>query len=178
MVSVLAMLFEKLNLFQVAYEMLTQRIGEKVADGEAAVKLVEDRYNGVGGEKQTDEFLKPIIIGPDHEEGTLRDGDTMILFNYRADRMREIAEAVGIKPPFETSRIPKDFALYCMTQYNAAFPMPLLFPPQVEQFASSQILPVEMIVDCSPFWLFSGSCQRVSRSNWRSECVSNAYSRD
>ena len=63
--------------------MLTQRKGEKVADAEAAVKLMEERYIKEGDEKQTDEFMKPIVVGPDYEEGTFKDGDTMVLFNYR-----------------------------------------------------------------------------------------------
>ena len=112
--------------------MLTQRKGEQVADAEAAVKLMEERYEKPqDAGRLTDEFMTPIIVGPNHADGKFADGDTIILFNYRADRMREIAEAIGIKPPFETSVVPKDTALFCMTQYNAAFPMPLLFPPQV-----------------------------------------------
>jgi 2,3-bisphosphoglycerate-independent phosphoglycerate mutase len=35
------------------------------------------------------------------------DGDTLIFIDFRADRMRQIVEAFGIKPQFETDKIPK-----------------------------------------------------------------------
>lgn len=36
------------------------------------------------------------------------DGDTLVFIDFRADRMRQINEAFGIKPPFETDVIPKN----------------------------------------------------------------------
>ena len=36
------------------------------------------------------------------------DGDTLIFIDFRSDRMRQIVEAFGIKPQFETDKIPKD----------------------------------------------------------------------
>ena len=36
------------------------------------------------------------------------DGDTLCFIDFRADRMRQINEAIGIKPPFETDVIPKN----------------------------------------------------------------------
>ena len=36
------------------------------------------------------------------------DGDTLCFIDFRSDRMRQISEAFGIKPPFETDVIPKD----------------------------------------------------------------------
>lgn len=62
------------------------------------------RYNAPESERQTDEFLKPIIV---NEDGMIRDGDTVVFFNYRSDRARQLSEALGEKPPFETSVIPK-----------------------------------------------------------------------
>ena len=38
----------------------------------------------------------------------ITDGDTLCFIDFRADRMRQISEAFGIKPPFETDVIPKD----------------------------------------------------------------------
>ncbi len=39
---------------------------------------------------------------------TFLDGDTLVFIDFRADRMRQIVEAFGIKPQFETDKIPKD----------------------------------------------------------------------
>ncbi|KRZ49363.1 2,3-bisphosphoglycerate-independent phosphoglycerate mutase, partial [Trichinella nativa] len=76
----------------------------------------------------TDEFLKPIIV---NDEGRIKDDDTLIFFDYRADRMRQIVEAFGIKRNFETDVAhPKNLHISCMTQYNKDFTFPLLFPPE------------------------------------------------
>ncbi|TPX36736.1 phosphoglycerate mutase (2,3-diphosphoglycerate-independent) [Synchytrium microbalum] len=106
---------------KIAYEMLTQGVGEASSD---IVKTVEAKYEA----NETDEFLKPIVCD---KEGILKDGDTLLCFNYRSDRMREIAQALGVEPlPFETSVVPKDLSITTMTQYKSDFPFLTLFPPQ------------------------------------------------
>ncbi|KAJ3128593.1 hypothetical protein HK098_004019 [Nowakowskiella sp. JEL0407] len=106
---------------QVAYEMLVQGKGEVVTDGLAAI---EERYT----KDETDEFLKPIIVD---QEGRVRDEDTLIFFNYRSDRMREITQVFGIPPlPFETDVVPKDLYIATLTQYKADYPFPVVFPAQ------------------------------------------------
>ncbi|KAI9015551.1 hypothetical protein DFJ74DRAFT_732131 [Hyaloraphidium curvatum] len=105
---------------KVAYEMLTQGIGEKVTD---PLKAIEERY----AKDETDEFLKPIVVD---EQGIIKDNDVLIFFNYRSDRMREINQAFGVPPiPFETKVQPKVHQL-TMTQYNEKFPFPVVFGPQ------------------------------------------------
>ena len=42
------------------------------------------------------------------------DGDTLIFIDYRADRMRQIVEAFGIKPQFETETIPNNIVSTCV----------------------------------------------------------------
>jgi 2,3-bisphosphoglycerate-independent phosphoglycerate mutase len=74
-------------------------------------------------------------------DGRIQDGDTLLFFNYRSDRMREINQALGVEPiPFETDKIPHDIvrflhlnlkAITTMTQYKADFPFNVIFPPQV-----------------------------------------------
>lgn len=39
---------------------------------------------------------------------TSLDGDTLVFIDFRADRMRQIVEAFGVKPQFDTDKIPKD----------------------------------------------------------------------
>jgi len=77
--------------------------GETVDD---AVKAIEKRYE----QDETDEFLKPIILGGDASRikgecgiscltcVPMRDAenDTLIFFNYRSDRMREIVSIFGV----------------------------------------------------------------------------------
>ncbi|KAJ1881893.1 hypothetical protein H4R99_001187 [Coemansia sp. RSA 1722] len=105
---------------QIAFEAMTQGKGEKTSD---PVATVEERY----AKDETDEFLKPIIVD---SEGVVRDNDTMFFFDFRSDRMREIAQSFGIKPtPFD-SRVPDGLHIATMTQYKADFPFPAAFPPQ------------------------------------------------
>uniref|UniRef100_A0A1I8ESE2 phosphoglycerate mutase (2,3-diphosphoglycerate-independent) n=1 Tax=Wuchereria bancrofti TaxID=6293 RepID=A0A1I8ESE2_WUCBA len=59
-------------------------VGEK-ATIDKAIDVIKGRY----AKDETDEFLKPIILS---DEGRTKDGDTLIFFDYRADRMREITE--------------------------------------------------------------------------------------
>ncbi|KAH9926485.1 cofactor-independent phosphoglycerate mutase [Fomitopsis serialis] len=94
--------------------------GEK---GEDVVKAIEERYK----KDETDEFLKPIIVNGD--EGRIKEGDTLFLFNYRSDRVREIATVLGLPDkPMEVD-VPKNLHISTMSRYNAEFPFPVAFPP-------------------------------------------------
>ena len=53
--------------------------------GEAAVRAAYERG-------ETDEFIKPTLVG---EEGRIRDGDSVVFFNFRPDRARELTRALG-----------------------------------------------------------------------------------
>ena len=70
---------------------------------------MKTRYNAVGKDKQTDEFIKPVILNP---EGVIRDNDTLVFIDFRADRMRQMVEAIGIKPQFEIDNTPKNLVKY------------------------------------------------------------------
>ncbi|KAJ3177975.1 hypothetical protein HDU85_005692 [Gaertneriomyces sp. JEL0708] len=105
---------------KVAYDALVSGVGEKSADPN---KTVEDRY----AKGETDEFLKPIIVG---ENNRIEDKDTLIFFNYRSDRMREITQTFGGDIPFEVTKTPKDISVTTMTQYKAEYKFPIIFPPQ------------------------------------------------
>jgi len=87
---------------------------------------VQDAIKAKYNAGETDEFFKPIIVD---RNGIVLDGDVLIFFDFRSDRMREIVETIGIQPPFET-HIKKKVHVYQMTQYNSQFPFPILFPPQ------------------------------------------------
>lgn len=100
-----------------------------LGEGEASddpVKTIKERYE----KNETDEFLKPIIVGG--KERRIQDGDTVFFFNYRSDRVREITQLLGDfdrspKPDFP---YPKDIHLTTMTQYNTKYTFPIAFPPQ------------------------------------------------
>ena len=101
--------------------------GEKATDPVAAVRRSYER--GV-----TDEFIEPIVIVDERNEpvGLIRDDDVCIIYNYRADRAREITMALMDKSLEQPSRslVPKNLLYVMMTQYDKSFDLPYVLPPE------------------------------------------------
>lgn len=95
-------------------------------DALAALQRAYDR--GV-----TDEFVEPwVMAGPDGRAlAPMRDGDAVICFNFRSDRMRQALRALALPgfDGFDTGTRP-EVAITTMTRYDEAFPFPVAFPPQ------------------------------------------------
>ena len=110
---------------QRAYESLVEGHGEPATDPIAAVEKSYER--GV-----TDEFVEPIVIvNKDGSPiGTLKDGDSVIFFNFRPDRARQLTRAMAVPgfAEFDLSRRPSA-AFVCFTVYDRTFPLPIAFPP-------------------------------------------------
>ena len=89
--------------------------GEGAAVNPVPVAAVKDAYaNGV-----TDGFVEPVICDP---EGTVSDNDSVIFFNFRADRARESTRAF-VDPEFSgftRQYFPVTFV--CTTEYDATMP--------------------------------------------------------
>ena len=80
----------------------------------------------------TDEFIAPTVIVKDGKPvAPMHDGDVVICFNYRADRMRQIVRALTDPAfdGFDVSERPK-LELATMTSYDRSFDVPVGFPPQ------------------------------------------------
>ena len=80
----------------------------------------------------TDEFVEPTVIVTDGAPvAPMRDGDALICFNYRADRMRQIVRALT-EPAFDGFDVSRRPALHVvtMTSYDRTFDVPVAFPPQ------------------------------------------------
>ena len=110
--------WERLKL---AYDALT--LGEGV--------VFEDYREGIQAsydEGVTDEFVKPIIVG---EGAKVKDGDTVIFYNFRTDRAREMLWA--FKDPafegFERKSLPETHYI-CFTQCDASYDVPVAFPKE------------------------------------------------
>jgi 2,3-bisphosphoglycerate-independent phosphoglycerate mutase len=111
---------------QKAYRLYAAGEGNKERDPVTAVKNAYTR-------DETDEFVKPIVITADTGKaaGTIKDGDSVIFFNFRADRARQITRAFN-DPDFDGfkrnpfTRLSK---YVCMTQYDEKFKLPVAFGP-------------------------------------------------
>jgi 2,3-bisphosphoglycerate-independent phosphoglycerate mutase len=110
------------------------------------VQGMKDSYNkGV-----TDEFVLPFVcVGNKGEPlATIRDEDSCICFNFRADRVRQITRALtrnsglnsqggsdlpgaaDLDATIPRDRSPKNLHYLCMTQYDKNFSLPVVIPPE------------------------------------------------
>lgn len=82
---------------------------------------------------ETDEFIKPVVL-TDHGRpvATINDGDTVLFFNFRADRVRELTHAFTDRTfdKFAAARRPRLAACVTFTRYDKHFDLPVVFPPQ------------------------------------------------
>jgi len=119
-----------------AWRCLTRREGDAFPTADAAIAAAYAAGTG-------DEFVAPAVIapppppGPAGREGAARDasvkdGDAVIFFNFRADRARQITRAFT-EAGFDRFRrsAPPVLAQYvCFTTYDRSWSLPVAFPPQ------------------------------------------------
>ena len=83
---------------------------------------------------ETDEFVQPRIVVDDSGQplGRIEDGDGIVFFNFRADRVRQISRALAEEgfPHFERGDGHPKVSVVTMTEYDADFPLAVAYPPQ------------------------------------------------
>ena len=100
--------------------------------GSDPVQAVLDSYEVIDekGKHLTDEFMLPTVIDP---EGTVKPNDSVVFFNFRPDRAREITRAF-VDPAFTGFQRKKGFfplKYIYMTQYDATMPnVEIAYPPE------------------------------------------------
>jgi 2,3-bisphosphoglycerate-independent phosphoglycerate mutase len=117
--------------------------GGKCAD---PVQRVKDSYN----KDVTDEFVVPFVCTGRQGQpiATIRDDDSCICFNFRADRVRQITRALtrnsglnaqggsdlpgaaDLDNTIPRDRVPQNLHYVCMTQYDKNFSLPVVIPPE------------------------------------------------
>jgi 2,3-bisphosphoglycerate-independent phosphoglycerate mutase len=107
-----------------AYKAMVDAEGPRFAD---AAAVIADAYAW----KKFDEFIVPAVVGDYHG---MKDGDGILCFNFRADRVREILAAM-LDPDFSAfsrKRVIRFAAAVGMTEYSEALDklMEAIFPPQ------------------------------------------------
>ena len=102
---------------QKCYDALVKGEGKKAS---SAVKAIEDSYQ----KEVFDEFVEPTVICNGEEPvATIEKNDSVIFFNFRPDRAREITRAL-VDPEFNDFETKKDLNLYfvCFTNYDETMP--------------------------------------------------------
>ena len=106
---------------QMAYDAMVY--GEGVQNPDPVAAVAQSYENGV-----TDEFVEPVVCD---SEGTISNNDSIIFFNYRPDRAREITRAM-VDPEFDG--FPREFfptTYVCNTEYDASMPNVLVAWPRI-----------------------------------------------
>ncbi len=144
---------------QRAYDLLVHgRAPYRAASGEQAVRDAYERG-------ETDEFIEPTLVG---EEACIRPGDSVLCFNFRPDRMRELVRALA-EPGFGGDAAGEPRAgthgasegetgseqlpgwggrgdaspvsrLATLTEYEEGWPYPVAFAPQRLDVTLSQVI--------------------------------------
>ena len=147
---------------ELAYDAMVY--GEGKAFNPVPVAAVKDSYAaGI-----TDEFMEPVVCDT---EGTISDNDSVIFFNYRPDRAREITRAL-VDPAFDgfTRQIfPLTFV--CNTEYDATMPnVEVAFPritvknglgEYLSQMGMTQLRIAETEKYAHVTFFFNGGCETV-----------------
>ncbi|MFL5638744.1 MAG: 2,3-bisphosphoglycerate-independent phosphoglycerate mutase [Gemmatimonadaceae bacterium] len=90
---------------------------------------------------KTDEFMLPVVVTENgNPVAPMRDGDSVICFNYRSDRMRQIVRAL-IDPNFDGFDLPRPRVLLTtLTNYDKTFDVPVAFAPTSMERILAEVL--------------------------------------
>ncbi len=109
-----------------AFDAITLGEGRR---GSSAIGLIEESYRT----QVSDEFIEPSVVCS--EDGrpvaTLSDGDSLLFFNFRADRARQLTRALAFDrfDGFERRAHPR-VRVTTLTEYDQTFDLPVVFTPQ------------------------------------------------
>lgn len=114
------------NRVEIAWQAIVDGRGIKADD---PVQAVQDAYD----RGETDEFIRPIILLEKNGNpvATVMDNDSVLMFNFRADRVRELTHVFTDDEwqEFTLEKRPKLAEYVTFTQYDKHFTLPVAFPP-------------------------------------------------
>ena len=103
---------------QVAWNAIANKVGISATN---PMQAIQNAYN----RGETDEFIKPLVF-PDAQ--AIQTGDSLIFFNFRKDRPRELTAALGMEDFKEFDRgVYTPIPVTCMTRYDKWMNMPVAF---------------------------------------------------
>jgi len=103
---------------------------------EDAHQAIQDAY----ARNEGDEFIQPTVLG-DPEQTRIAPAEPVFFFNFRSDRARQLAAAMGLEGFAEFNRGGAGSQrVVCMTEYDARFPFPVLFPPEPPAYVLAEVI--------------------------------------
>ena len=112
----------------------------------SAVEYIRKSYEG----GVSDEFVVPgtIVDADDQPVGPIRDGDSVVFFNFRSDRARQITRALTMDGFDGFERNPRQaISMTTMTQYDRTFTFPVVFPPQSLSGSFAEVLTAQHLTN-------------------------------
>lgn len=108
---------------KLAFDAMVNRTGEKAPTAE---ETIQQSY----AKGTTDEFILPTVIG-DNPNLAVREGDVLIFYNFRSDRMRQMVQAFAVRDFEGASHFPPiaGLKIITFTEYIEGLPVDVLFPP-------------------------------------------------
>lgn len=117
-----------------AYRMLTEGTGIKATD---PIQCLQESYaKGI-----TDEYIEPsVIMENDQPVATIKNRDSVVFFNFREDRARQLTEAFVIPgfDKFKREQLELEFAT--LTEYEKDLPVLVAFPPEIVKGGLGEVL--------------------------------------
>lgn len=101
---------------KLAYDLLVRGIGSPT---NSCVESIVSSYS----EGITDEFIRPVYLANDDglPIGRIQENDTVIFFNFRTDRPRQLTKALSLHPFPELDMMPLHISMVTMTNYDDSF---------------------------------------------------------
>jgi 2,3-bisphosphoglycerate-independent phosphoglycerate mutase len=113
---------------EIGYDAIVHGVGERAPSAVAAVERAYERG-------ENDEFVRPTVV--EGIDGGLRDGETIIHLNFRADRARQLSHALSEagfadfdRATLDGRPAPVGLHVVTMTEYEAGLPVVVAFPPE------------------------------------------------
>src|SRR5579872_3434288 len=117
---------------QVAYDALVNGKAE-------TANTVSEALEGAYARGETDEFVRPVIIG--ERAPIVRDGDACLFFNFRPDRARQLTRAFS-EDTFDRFPVTRwnDLLFALMTLYDENFPNPVMYGKIFERWTLGEVV--------------------------------------
>ena len=97
------------------------------------LEYIEQSYEN----REYDEFIQPVAVGG--YEG-MRNGDSVIMANFRSDRVREITTALGEREFDSFQREYRELNITTLTQYDASFDYPVMFSKEIPKNTLAEVI--------------------------------------
>ncbi len=121
-----------------AYKLMVEGVGTKVADPASAIDELYQK--GV-----TDEFIEPhLVTGEEKIDGVVKEGDSLVFFNFRPDRARQLTRTFADPTFFEFPgrKFLKSLVFVTMTEYEKNLPVMTAFSPPSIDYPLAAVLSI------------------------------------